>query len=426
LSTPSATLSKVTTDHWLSIASALSRSYAADVLLSDTSLPGEGRSYVAIEPSDELIVHDTTLRHDIEYFAFSDDRPTIGFLSYEYGAGKLGIVSSKRAAFPRGHCKKYGAIVTHDATTEQILIESADVRLRSHVADAIASCTYPRHDEIGNELTGGQIRMSLSRDEYIERVRKTLSYIRSGDVYQLSLSLKYSVELDVPLEPALAIALFSRRPAVFYAYFTSGPFRILSTSPECFIRVRDGHVLSRPIKGTLRFDNYDPRLVSALQSSPKEDAELSMIVDLIRNDISRNCDYGSVAVSDHKSVFAVDNLLQMYSTVEGKLRPGRTCIDLLLDAFPGGSVTGCPKKRAMELIDDLEPHSRDIYCGSFFVIKDKQTMESSIAIRTGYYNDDTGTFSFLAGSGIVVESDPVAEYNETVAKAEKFLNLLRC
>ncbi len=148
-----------------------------------------------------------------------------------------------------------------------------------------------------------------------------------------------------------------------------------------------------------------------------------MIVDLIRNDLSANCEYGSVRVDNHKSVFAVDRLLQMYSDVTGRLRPDRDCLDLFFDAFPGGSVTGCPKKRSMEIIDVLEPHPRDVYCGSILIVRDEKNMDSSVAIRTAVYDTDDARLDVWSGSGIVVDSDPASEYQETMAKAEKFLTM---
>ena len=409
--------------HFLSIASALSQSIDCDLYLSDKSLLGEGTCYVGIEATDELSIQASTNRTDIARFAFADRRPTFGFLSYDYGKAIMSV-GPHRSDFPLGHVKKYAAVVTYKNLTQQLFVDSHDLKLADRIGRTISSATPPTATT-GIDLRGNHdVTQSLSRDEYIDRVGRTLDYIRAGDVYQLSLSLRYSAQLESAISAQTAVDLFMRRPAAYYAFFDTGNYFILSTSPECFLRVRDGRVLSRPIKGTLRFDIYDEELVGGLRESPKEDAELSMIVDLIRNDISRNCEYGSVVVSEHKSVFAVDNLLQMYSTVEGRLRTDSTCIDLLIDAFPGGSVTGCPKRRAMELIDELEPHPRDIYCGSFFVIRDEKTMDSSIAIRTGYIDKRTSIFNFFAGSGIVIESDPVAEYYETVAKAEKFLNLL--
>jgi para-aminobenzoate synthetase component 1 len=148
-----------------------------------------------------------------------------------------------------------------------------------------------------------------------------------------------------------------------------------------------------------------------------------MIVDLVRNDISSNCEYGSVRVENHKSVFVVDSLLQMYANVRGKLRGGRDCLDLFFDAFPGGSVTGCPKQSSMTIIEELEPHSRGVYCGSVVVVRDKKNMDSSILIRTAVHNTETNQLDYWAGSGIVVDSSPASEYLETLAKAEKFLKL---
>ena len=136
------------------------------------------------------------------------------------------------------------------------------------------------------------------------------------------------------------------------------------------------------------------------------------------------CEFGSVRVENHKSVFRVDNLLQMHSHVTGRLKPGSTVLDLLLDAFPPGSVTGCPKKRSCEIIDSLEPHSRDVYCGTLLAIYGRRDMDSSVAIRTGFLDTGAGFFHFYAGSGIVTDSSPSCEYAETLAKADKFLQLL--
>ena len=207
--------------------------------------------------------------------------------------------------------------------------------------------------------------------------------------------------------------------------FRVGEQVVVSTSPERFLRVRDGEVLSQPIKGTRAFDTFRQQVMDELTTSPKEDAELSMIVDLVRNDISAHCEYGSVKVFGHKSAFVVDNLVRMYSNVAGRLKPGSDVVDLLLDAFPPGSVTGCPKKRTLEIIDRLEPHARGVYCGSMVALFDPHNMDSSVAIRTGCLDTSSGFFHFYAGSGIVIDSLPRAEYAETLAKAGKFFQHMR-
>jgi len=233
--------------------------------------------------------------------------------------------------------------------------------------------------------------------------------------------MKYQADLDT--DPyGLWASMAEKNPAPFYGIFKTSEGYILSTSPERFLKVTDGSVLSQPIKGTLCFDEFSEEFIESLTSSIKEDAELSMIVDLIRNDISADCELGSVEVTEHKSVMKVDNLLQMYSSVAGILKSDRDVVDLLFTAFPGGSVTGCPKKRSMELIDSLESHSRGVYCGSLVRIRDMANMDSSISIRTGYYED--GVLSFYAGSGIVADSVPEMEYEESVSKADKFLRLI--
>ncbi|WP_243451431.1 chorismate-binding protein [Desulfovibrio psychrotolerans] len=317
----------------------------------------------------------------------------------------------------------------------------------------------------------GRIARSLDAAAYMRGVEEVLECIRNGDTYQLNLSIKFMADLHgTGFDPLrLFLHLWETSPAPFHAWLNTvggaqgqgGALRVLSTSPERFVRVRAGEVLAQPIKGTLAFGasagagearalrgnavpggaaagqsegsgewggswqgDYVPGMERLLTESPKESAELSMITDLIRNDISTRCEYGSVHVPRHKATFVVDSLIQMYSDVRGTLRQDATCLDLLLDAFPGGSVTGCPKRRTMRIIDRLEPHSRDLYCGSVFCVEDARTMDSSIAIRTGWYDEQAETLSFFAGSGIVADSDPEREYAETLAKAGKFLRVL--
>jgi len=367
-----------------------------------------------------MIVSPSTTKSHLTAFAFSSPYPTLGYLSYNYGLAQRNIASVKATSFPLGHLKKYASLLHYDYSTQILEMNRTGgdpldldeiLRMASGIKAEKPICPITLEQQ------------SLSRSDYVNAVGKTLEAIRDGYIYQLNLSIKYTAGGE-RLDPAtLFLFLEKRYPAPFYVYFHSGDHTIISTSPERFIRVDHGRVLSQPIKGTLAFKAFDHSLVEQLTSSSKEDAELSMIVDMIRNDISLNCDYGSVKVANHKTTFVVDNMLQMYSNVIGQLKPGKTCLDLFLDAFPGGSVTGCPKQKAMEIIERLEPHSRDVYCGSFFIVKDEQTMDSSICIRTGCYCAPSRKFHFFAGSGIVVDSQPESEYDETTAKAGKFLNM---
>ncbi|MCK5127376.1 MAG: chorismate-binding protein [candidate division Zixibacteria bacterium] len=401
----------------------LYRIYKADMFLSRSEFPGGGDCYIGLEPCHQLIVTDKTTKEQIESFCFNDTDPTFGYLSYNYGYRLRGVLSNKITEFPYGHLKKYSAVIKYDGKSLELSVfdETFDIDL-----DKIISLTEAKTPfEIGHIKPAESINSSLDRDEYILRTESAIDYIREGYIYQLNLTIKYECDFQASDLFPLYASFWKTFPASHYVLFESEPYQIISTSPESFLSVIDGKVLSQPIKGTLAYDTYDESLAVKLKESPKESAELSMIVDMVRNDISINCEHGSVKVSDHKTTFTVDNLIQMYSKVQGKLRRDKTVIDLMLDSFPGASITGCPKKKAMELIDELEPHFRDVYCGSFFVINDKRNMESSIAIRTGYLDKDKGRLAFFAGSGIVVESKAESEYLETTAKAGKFLDILK-
>lgn len=401
-----------------------------DVLLSAKG--GSISFLVGLGPKDELVVRASTGREELERFLFADERPAVGFLGYEYGLWRLGLTPAKNSDFPLGHLKKYETYLIYEAGCVRLIgrkrLDGRVSALLERAAEAAA-----RGSAWQEGARSGKLRWlsstSLDHEGYEAAVRQAQMRIRDGDTYQLNLSIRFTAEAGDLDAYGLFLDLARRHPAAYYGYLESGPFRIVSTSPERFMRVRDGQVLSQPIKGTRHLDARSgsrelAAAEQALRASTKEDAELSMIVDLVRNDISAHCEYGSVRVENHKSVFRVDNLLQMHSDVTGRLKPGSTVLDLLLDAFPPGSVTGCPKKRSCEIIDALEPHSRDVYCGTLLAIYGPRDMDSSVAIRTGFLDTRAGFFHFYAGSGIVMGSTPSCEYAETLAKAEKFLQLL--
>ncbi|MEF2146554.1 MAG: anthranilate synthase component I family protein [Desulfovibrionaceae bacterium] len=395
------------------LALGLARERYADLFLSGPGFPGEDRSFAGLEPVSELTVTPDTPPGRIADFCFGTPGTALGWLGYELGLRLRGVASAKTGDLPQGVLRKYASLLEHDAASGAVRVHGAPIRLEPDTTPRTAATFAPG--------SMGPAFANLDREAYMERVRQTLEHIRGGHTYQLNLSLRF--EAPAPDLDSLAwfAQLLERNPAPFYAFFRFGTHSLLSTSPERFLRVRQGEVLTQPIKGTLRIAPGSEPDPAPLLASAKEDAELSMIVDLMRNDISRHCDYGSVRVERHKHVFRVDNLLQMQSDVRGKLRQGSTCLDLLLDAFPGGSVTGCPKRRSLRLIDELEPHSRGPYCGSFLIVEDERNMDSSVAIRTAHHDASSGVLAFWAGSGIVVDSDPESEYLESVAKAEKFL-----
>ena len=400
------------------LAGELARESYSDLLLSADNYPARTESVVGVTPVAELVFTRKTTPDDIKRFCFGSPGLALGFVSYDYGMQLRGVASNKEHPFPLGHLKKFAATLEYrDGRVEiggqnPILVDDLAQRLeRTEPSAPMALPVPPDTSPV----------FSLDRAGYEAGVAVTLERILAGDTYQLNLSTRFSRHWPDLDSLALFLAFQSRHPAPFYAWLTSGPWRVLSASPERFLRVSDGEVLSQPIKGTARVEGDPAAARTRLTGSAKESAELSMIVDLIRNDISTHCEYGSVRVEGHRSVFRVDDLLQMYSDVRGRLRPDRDCLDLFFDAFPGGSVTGCPKLRSMEIIEGLEPHARGMYCGSALVVRDRRNMDSSIAIRTAVFNTETNRLDGYAGSGIVVDSEPPTEYQETMAKAGKFL-----
>jgi para-aminobenzoate synthetase component 1 len=250
-------------------------------------------------------------------------------------------------------------------------------------------------------------------------------YIFAGDIFQTNVSQRFEAPL---VEPPwdLYRRLRTQNAAPFAAYLDFPEAHILSASPERFLRVDpDGHVETRPIKGTRPRGigpEHDAALGRALTESVKDRSENLMIVDLIRNDLSRVCSPGSVRVQE---LFALEHFATVHhlvSTVVGQLRPGADALDLLRAAFPGGSITGAPKVRAMEIIAELEPSARGVYCGAIGYLSLSGALDTSIPIRTAVAQD--GRVYLSAGGGIVADSDAEQEYRETLDKARGMIDAL--
>jgi para-aminobenzoate synthetase component 1 len=262
------------------------------------------------------------------------------------------------------------------------------------------------------------LRSSFTREAYLKAVAKVRDYIHAGDIFQANLSQRFEAPLrETPW--SLYRRLRSRNAAPFGAFLDFPEAVVLSASPERFLRVdTSGHVETRPIKGTRprgTGPEHDAALGQALVESVKDRAENLMIVDLMRNDLSRVCRPGSVRVSE---LFALEHYATVHhlvSTVVGDLGPGLDALDLLRAAFPGGSITGAPKVRAMEVIAELEPSQRAVYCGAIGYWSVTGSLDTNIPIRTAVVSGDRVYFS--AGGGIVADSDPEQEYQETLDKA---------
>ncbi|MDY0881342.1 aminodeoxychorismate synthase component I [Dongia soli] len=267
----------------------------------------------------------------------------------------------------------------------------------------------------------------LGRERVEAMVRRSIDYIEAGDIYQANVTHRFRAALPVGFDRlALYDALRRRNPATFAAYLDFGDTAILSSSPERFLKLRDGKVETRPIKGTRprgRTPAEDAAEAAALLASEKDHAENLMIVDLLRNDLSRVCEIGSVKVPVLCGLESYATVHHLVSVVTGTMLPAHDAVDLLRATFPGGSITGAPKIRAMEIIAELEPNRRGPYCGSIGYLGADGSMDTSIVIRT--YCILENELSFQVGGGIVADSDPAAEYRETLDKARALIETLR-
>ncbi|MFA5143704.1 MAG: aminodeoxychorismate synthase component I [Candidatus Omnitrophota bacterium] len=267
-------------------------------------------------------------------------------------------------------------------------------------------------------------KSNISKSGYIEAVKKAKEYIKKGDIYQVNLSQRF--ESDIFIEPSdLYLKLRAVSPAPFAAYLGFGDFAVLSSSPERFLLKKGRYIETRPIKGTRprgRTAKSDLALEGELKHSVKDNAEHVMIVDLERNDLGRICDYGSVKLREPPVVEKYTNVSHLVSTVSGKLKKDVDAIDCLLAAFPGGSITGAPKVRSMEIIEELEPVKRSVYTGAAGYISFDGNMDTSVVIRTLVVKGRRAYFS--VGGGIVADSDPELEYQETLDKAAGIMEAL--
>jgi para-aminobenzoate synthetase component 1 len=300
--------------------------------------------------------------------------------------------------------------------------------------------SFPRRERLGPVLSlpkdesefqptlrNGKIllKSNFTHEEYIKAVNRVREYIAAGDVFQVNLSQRFEAGLKIP-----PYELYKRlrmvNPAPFASYINFPGVAIVSASPERFLKVQGDLVETRPIKGTRprgRDPIEDERLAQELTHSTKDRAENMMIVDLERNDLGRVCHYGTVKVTELAILETFPTVFHLTSTVVGRLRRGKSNIDLLKATFPGGSITGAPKVRAMEIIDELEPTKRSVYTGSIGYLSFNEDMDINIVIRTFLIKE--GKAYFQVGGGIIYDSDSEAEYVETLDKAKALIQALQ-
>ena len=275
-----------------------------------------------------------------------------------------------------------------------------------------------------NRALGITLRSNFSRQEYLKAVEAAREHIAAGDIFQVNLSQRFEAGLPIP-PYELYRHLRHINPAPFAAYLNFDEVTVLSASPERFLKLRGDLVETRPMKGTRPRGNSaseDEALARELQNSIKDKAENVMIVDLERNDLGKVCRFGTVQVRELWTLEKYATVFQLTSTVEGRLRQGENRIDLLKACFPGGSITGAPKVRAMEIIDELEPTKRSIYTGSIGYLSFSGEMDLNIVIRTILVKNEKAYLQ--VGGGIVYDSAPEAEYQETLDKAKALFQAL--
>ncbi|KAF2955245.1 aminobenzoate synthetase [Marinitoga sp. 38H-ov] len=318
----------------------------------------------------------------------------------------------------------YDSVLIYDHNNDELYLSSQDEKKHNEIKNIVFnSKKYISQEK--NNLADINIKFNMSKEYYMNSIAKVKEYIYQGDVYQINFTQR--IEADLIKSPdELFLDLRQINPAPFAAYIDTGDFQIVSSSPERFILLKNKYVETRPIKGTRpRTGNQkiDEKNKKDLMHSTKDKAELLMIVDLERNDLSKVCIPGSVKVPELFTLEEYATVYHLVSTVVGELKDEKDAIDLIMATFPGGSITGAPKIRAMEIIEELEPNKRGIYTGTIGYIGFDNSMDLNIVIRTIICKDKKAYANF--GGGIVWDSNAEDEYDESLSKGKALIEGLR-
>jgi para-aminobenzoate synthetase component I len=349
----------------------------------------------------------------------------IGYWSYDLGRElePVGRRAASRVALPTSRVGLYDWALIQDHHERASWLVATPARRRQVLAWLDAAGTPP-----GDFRLRAPFAAELSRAAYLERFDAVQRYIRAGDCYQINLAQRFSAPYRGDLWAAY-LRLREATPTPFAGYMAwpaeRGEQAILSVSPERFLSCREGRVEARPIKGTRprgATRDEDRQLAAELEESLKDRAENVMIVDLLRNDLGRVCRVGSVRVPQLCGLESYANVHHLVSVITGELDADRRPLDLLASSFPGGSITGAPKVRAMQIIDALEPSRRSVYCGSLGYVDVRGRMDTSIAIRTAVA--DRERLHLWGGGGVVADSSGESEYRETLDKIRHLMAAL--
>ena len=355
----------------------------------------------------------------------------IGYFSYEYGRKLMEVDSVKEdlVSIPDAVLVFYDFYIIEDRHEQRTyLIANGITREAAKLLDEMESRINGKPVYMQKESDTEypiEVQPNFAKDEYKQAVDRMIRYIIEGDIYITNMTQQLTMKSDkVPLD--VFYDLRENNPSPFGGYFDYGDFQIVCASPERFLKMQKGHVNTRPIKGTRKrgeTPEEDMFMRTELENSEKDKSELLMIVDLERNDLNRVCRPGSVKVTELFSVEEYATVFHLVSDIEGDLEESKNVMDLLEAAFPGGSITGAPKYRAMEIIDELENNKRNLYTGSIGYLTLDGGCDFNIVIRTALYKD--GKYYLGVGGGITAESDLEFEYEETLQKAKAVLLAMR-
>ncbi|MCC0648198.1 aminodeoxychorismate synthase component I [Clostridioides sp. ZZV15-6598] len=360
----------------------------------------------------------------------------VGYLSYDLGnyIEKLPRTAIDDIEMPDMYFGFYNHVIVIDHLKEKTYIATPEIDIKVEekiITDIEEKILREEKKGIDNicyqekDIKPIQLKSNFTKEEFKNAVQNVREYIRQGDIYQANLTQRFSGETELTsFELYRDLRRFS--PAPFGAFLNFEEAHILSNSPERFIRCIDKRIEARPIKGTRprgKNKEEDLKLQEELKNSEKDRAELLMIVDLERNDIGRISKTGSVKVPELFVIEPYANVNHLVSTVVGELKDDKSATDIIKATFPGGSITGAPKIRAMEIIDELEPTQRNVYTGSIGYIGFNGDMDFNIAIRTIIKKDKK--VYFQVGGGMTWDSDTDEEYQETLDKAKSIMKALR-
>ncbi len=400
---------------------------------------GESRTVTEADPfavlQAQLDANTSPKFEELPYFTGG----LIGYFAYDavrYTEHRLVNVPTDDTGMPDLHLFGYDELVAYDHLNSNAIVI---VNLR---ADGDLAAQYEhaklRAAEIAAKIEGchcrGQYRddeavvrvgSNLEKEEYMEMVEQAKAYIKAGDIFQVVLSQRFAVD-NPPDSFEVYRRLRATNPSPYLYYFKTKEYEIAGASPELLVKVTDGRAATRPIAGTRprgKDHAEDQALEASLLADAKERAEHTMLVDLGRNDLGRVCAYGSVEVTDFMRVERYSKVMHLVSDVQGTLREGVQPLDVLRSVLPAGTLSGAPKVRAMEIIDELENRKRGLYGGTVGYFGYNGDMNTCIAIRTVLYRE--GKAYVQAGAGIVADSDPEKEFEETTHKAEAMLTAIK-